>query len=178
MVTVLEMVSMQLTRIYGDYRKDDDMNRRTAIKAMLGSLTVVGCRKGTPGERLVLAEKMELMNCIRLVEIGYDNNFSNISGNNGELGPMQITEQYVDDINRIANFSGERFKYADRQEMDYCRTMSLVYWDHYATTERLGHEPTIQDLARIHNGGPNGWKRASTLDYWRKVKVELDKENK
>jgi hypothetical protein len=29
----------------------------------------------------------------------------------------------------------------------------------YATKALLGHEPTVEDVARIHNGGPNGWKK-------------------
>ena len=29
----------------------------------------------------------------------------------------------------------------------------------YATKARLGHEPTVEDVARIHNGGPDGWKK-------------------
>ena len=29
----------------------------------------------------------------------------------------------------------------------------------YATKAQLGHEPTAEDVARIHNGGPNGWKK-------------------
>jgi hypothetical protein len=43
----------------------------------------------------------------------------------------------------------------------------------YATKARLGHEPTDEDLARIHNGGPNGVKRRSTIGYWHKVQQFL-----
>ena len=39
----------------------------------------------------------------------------------------------------------------------------------YATKERLGHDATNEDIARIHNGGPNGWRSSSTEGYWRKV---------
>jgi hypothetical protein len=40
------------------------------------------------------------------------------------------------------------------------------YMEHYATKKRLGHEPTDEDMARIWNGGPNGWRLPSTLAYW------------
>ena len=43
----------------------------------------------------------------------------------------------------------------------------------YATRARLGRSPTDQDLARIHNGGPNGYKNPATLGYWQKVKKYL-----
>ena len=45
--------------------------------------------------------------------------------------------------------------------------------NHYATQARLGHAPTDEDLARIHNGGPNGYKKSATLGYWEKVKKYL-----
>ena len=46
----------------------------------------------------------------------------------------------------------------------------------YATVERLGREPTLEDIARIHNGGPNGFKKSSTDAYWAKVKKQLESE--
>lgn len=30
-----------------------------------------------------------------------------------------------------------------------------------------------EKIARIHNGGPNGYKNPSTIGYWNKVKKEL-----
>ena len=42
--------------------------------------------------------------------------------------------------------------------------------DRYATERRLGHPATDEDIARIHNGGPNGYKHDSTLGYWEEVK--------
>ena len=36
-----------------------------------------------------------------------------------------------------------------------------------------GRTVTIGDIARIHNGGPAGYKKQSTLKYWDKVEAEL-----
>ena len=62
----------------------------------------------------------------------------------------------------------------------YMKLLSLAlplsiqaYMKRYATEARLGHAPTDEDMARIHNGGPNGYKNAATLDYWRKVQQHL-----
>jgi hypothetical protein len=52
----------------------------------------------------------------------------------------------------------------------------MAYMDRYATAERLGHEPTIEDIARIHNGGPDGYKKSSTDKYWEKVKKLWEKQ--
>ena len=47
--------------------------------------------------------------------------------------------------------------------------------DRYATEKRLGRPVTIEDIARIHNGGPNGYKKQATDVYWLKVKAQLKK---
>ena len=45
---------------------------------------------------------------------------------------------------------------------------------HYATQSRLGRNATNEDIARIHNGGPNGWRNPNTEGYWRKVSAALN----
>ncbi|XP_788357.1 lysozyme 3 [Strongylocentrotus purpuratus] len=48
------------------------------------------------------------------------------------------------------------------------------YMARFAVISRLEHEPTCEDFARIHNGGPNGYNRTSTLKYWSRVKECLN----
>ena len=43
----------------------------------------------------------------------------------------------------------------------------------YATEKRLGHPPTDEDIARIHNGGLNGYKNPRTVDYWKDIQSRL-----
>ena len=43
----------------------------------------------------------------------------------------------------------------------------------YANDDRLGRYATAEDIARIHNGGPNGYKKDATDSYWNKVKSKL-----
>lgn len=43
----------------------------------------------------------------------------------------------------------------------------------YATEKRLGRQPTNEDLARMHNGGLNGYKNPNTVKYWDKVQKKL-----
>jgi hypothetical protein len=44
--------------------------------------------------------------------------------------------------------------------------MLFYYMRKYATEKRLGHKPTAEDIARIHNGGPKGFERNGTKGYW------------
>mgnify|MGYP002638983567 FL=1 len=88
-------------------------------------------------------------------------------GDNGlSWGPLQISQAYVDDANQHA---GTSFVHADAFDRPKATAMFRAYMDRYATERRLGHTPTLEDICRIHNGGPNGWKRSSTDAYWAKV---------
>lgn len=86
-------------------------------------------------------------------------------------GPLQIRKPCVDDVNR-------RFKTKIRPEE--ClgnRSLSVFvcqkYLELYATRKQLGREPTLEDMARIWNGGPSGHKKESTKVYWARVKKAL-----
>ncbi|RNA33333.1 lysozyme [Brachionus plicatilis] len=48
-----------------------------------------------------------------------------------------------------------------------------AYMKRYGTYCTGGRTPTCQDYARIHNGGPLGCKKDSTLTYWNKVNACL-----
>lgn len=86
-------------------------------------------------------------------------------------GPLQIRQPVCDDVN-------VRFKtHFLATEMDGNRVLSVkvcrLYLSIWATRKRLGRVPTEEDLARIWNGGPNGWKREATVPYWSKVRRYL-----
>jgi len=83
------------------------------------------------------------------------------------VGPLQIHETTVFDVNRIA---GTRFILGDRTDLRKSEAMARIYLGHYVTRERLGREPTMADFARTWNGGPAGHRKPSTLGYWAKVR--------
>ena len=60
------------------------------------------------------------------------------------------------------------------KDKEYAEKVILAYWNRYATEKRLGRPVTDEDRARIHNKGPNGYKKDSSIAYWNKVKEELD----
>lgn len=86
-------------------------------------------------------------------------------------GPLQIRWPYVSDVNK--NFgTGYRAKQClgDRElSIDIFKK----YMSIYATREWLKREPTDEDIARIHNGGPFGYLNKKTIAYWNKVKKFL-----
>lgn len=90
------------------------------------------------------------------------------------FGCLQITQPVLDDIKRL---TGQEFELRDCLDRPTSVKICLVYLSHYATEERIGRTPTMRDMARIWNGGPNGWTKPSTLNYWYKVEREIDRLN-
>lgn len=93
----------------------------------------------------------------------------NITGDNGKaIGPLQIWKIAWTDV----CLPGE--KYEDCRELAYSLEVFRRYTARYAKASRLGHEPTDIDRARIWNGGPNGFKKSSTLPYAKKIRKALE----
>ncbi len=87
---------------------------------------------------------------------------------NKAYGPLQVRQTVCDDVNR-------RFKTQYRAEeclgnLDLSVRIFKLYMQMWASKERLGRIPTDEDIARIWNGGPNGWKRNATLAYAAKLR--------
>ena len=90
------------------------------------------------------------------------------AGDNGKaIGPLQIHFGCWADVRRGAE------RYEDCEGLDYSIEVFRRYMKRYATVKRLGHVASQEDMARIWNGGPNGYKKKSTVKYWWKVRHEI-----
>jgi hypothetical protein len=87
---------------------------------------------------------------------------------NKAYGVLQIRKPYLDDVNKIA---GTSYTIKDMKNPVKARWAAKVYLNYYGEKyeDKTGNTPTLEVYARIHNGGPNGWKKASTNDYVRKI---------
>ncbi len=113
----------------------------------------------------------QLLDAIEQVESGGD---SSAVGDNGKaVGAYQIHKIYVDDVNRIY---GTRFTYEDRWDKFESRELVRMYVNWYIMESNGGSGNYFRDIARIHNGGPNGYKKECTKAYWEKVKAELERK--
>lgn len=88
----------------------------------------------------------------------------------------QIRDIYIDDVNRICN---TQVSYDAKYDKKKSEQMMVLYWQHYgAKYEHIaGEHVTYEVLARIHNGGPDGWRKEATKKYWEKVKRYLNNNN-
>ena len=92
-------------------------------------------------------------------------------GKVGELGCYQIRECFwIDALEHDPDIGGE---YEDVIDREYAEKVIYAFWDRYATEKRLGRPVTDEDRARMHNGGPNGYKKTKTIKYWNKIQNEL-----
>ena len=89
------------------------------------------------------------------------------------VGCLQIHKIVVDDVNRIQK--KEVFTYNDRYDRRKSSRIAEIYLSHYgARYKRIaGQEANAEVLSRIWNGGPNGYKKESTVKYWKKVEKLL-----
>jgi hypothetical protein len=91
------------------------------------------------------------------------------------VGCLQIRPAIIWDVEKLV---GRTIS----QHVAYDREASIeileFYLGHYATPALLGHEPTMEDMARIWNGGPDGWKKSETVFYWHKVKQMMDAQER
>jgi hypothetical protein len=117
----------------------------------------------------------DLLDAIEWVESKGD---ADAVGDNGRaVGAYQIHSCYVEDATSYQH-NPFRFKDKDRLDKEKSREMIRRYMSHYAAYHRIGRYPTLEDMARIHNGGPDGWEKESTLPYWEKVKARLYRTDK
>lgn len=94
---------------------------------------------------------------------------------NKAYGIYQIRKPYVQDINSfyradvIAKF-GKLCTAKDMQNTTIATWYLKKYMWHWGRKfeRRHGRKPTWDELARIHNGGPRGYERQSTLSYLKK----------
>ena len=91
----------------------------------------------------------------------------------------QLREIYVIDVNRI--ISNDQlpcipFKPTDGRSRYRSEIMMHIYWQHWGIhyQKKTGNPVTYEVLARIHNGGPLGWKKPETIAYWQKVKAIME----
>jgi hypothetical protein len=109
----------------------------------------------------------EILTAIRKVETGGCKDPSNAVGDGGKaIGPLQIHYSYWKDAVEFDPSIGG--KYSDCKSEAYARKIVIAYWTRYAPNW------SFETLSRVHNGGPTGHKKTSTLDYWRKVQKKLD----
>jgi len=91
----------------------------------------------------------------------------NLIGDGGKaIGPYQIWYSYWQDaVEYDPSIGGS---YRDCMDKAYSERIVWAYWCRYAPKDA-----SVEQLARIHNGGPKGYKNSKTVGYWGKIRKAL-----
>ena len=116
---------------------------------------------------VVSSDPMEhLLDAIWKVESSGQFNPKDGDGGNA-VGPFQIWKCVVDDLNA----NGCKFTYEDRKDYIKSRVMCRLYINLWAS--KMKRPATMEDKARIWNGGPKGYTKKATIAYWKRVQAEM-----
>ena len=88
------------------------------------------------------------------------------------IGCLQIRPIMVREVNRILKKLGKNKRYKNKDR--YSREKSIEMFTIWKNFHHKNDSDEI--IARCWNGGPKGYKRKSTLNYWKKVKKELNEK--
>lgn len=105
-----------------------------------------------------------LLNAIAMVESDNGKTSRNV---------YQLTEIWVKDANRISGTVYTLDELVENRAI--AEGLICDYWRHYGARyyAEFGEAPSMEQLARMHNGGPRGYTKTATLRYWEKVKKYL-----
>lgn len=78
------------------------------------------------------------------------------------IGPYQITKEYWFDAEM------QHGVYGDCLRKSYAESVMLRYWERWCPGAREAGD--WETLARVHNGGPRGAEKESTVAYWARVR--------
>ena len=102
-------------------------------------------------------------------------------------GLLQIRAPYLRDVNKIAGkkeirrvWGKDKLTIEDMKDQAKAEWAFHVYLSHYGQvyTQKTGKIPTAEVYARIHNGGPNGWKEKKTVQYAKVVAMYIEQYRK
>lgn len=108
---------------------------------------------------------MNLTNLITaLIAVESSGNDLAIGDGGKAIGALQIHRGVVIDVNRI---TGSNYRHQDMTNRAAARAVCEAYLRHYSRGK------SIEQQARIWNGGPTGDRKTATEGYWRKVRKAL-----
>lgn len=105
----------------------------------------------------------KFVKAVHMVETG--GRYGAVWGDGGKaLGPFQIHYEYWLE-------SGLPGRYEDCANYNYALKVMTVVLNKYAP--KAAERQDFKVLARVHNGGPAGYRRKATLPYWSKIQRHL-----
>jgi hypothetical protein len=106
-----------------------------------------------------------------LIQVESSGNINVKDGDGGKaVGILQIHKDYWKDGTYAL---GQKIPYARAKDPATAKRVVFAYLTRYGKhyEKTTGKKATLEVLAKVHNGGPDGWKKKATEKYWEKVKA-------
>lgn len=112
-----------------------------------------------------------------LIQIESSGDDKDVGDSGKAYGCLQIHKEYVDDVNKNYNTT-----YTHKDAFDRKKAIDITkrYLAHYGAYyyKLTGQMPTAEVFAKMHNGGPKGWKERIVLpDDTEKIKIAKQRFN-
>ena len=109
----------------------------------------------------------KFLSAIRQVETGgMKDSGIGAKGDKGKsIGPYQIQQGYWQDARLTGTWE------QCLTDKSYSEQVMIAYWKRYCP--KAFEAGDWETLARVHNGGPKGYKKKATLGYWDRVKAKM-----
>jgi hypothetical protein len=143
---------------------------RLTILTLAVSLAFLGEFSGELSHETLQGRIAKLIPALIIIESNGDDG---AIGDNGKaFGCLQIWECVIRDVNFTYDTTYKHKEAFYRYNACEISTLYLTRWGkHFQKTyEQL---PSTEQLARIWNGGPFGYKKNATIKYWNKVQQQL-----
>ncbi len=116
--------------------------------------------------------KQQVLDAIRFVESSGRDDCPDGDGGKA-IGPFQIHEVYWTDAVAFAPELGPKagHGYQDCRRRDYAERVVDAYMRRYVPVSWWWRDAEV--IARVHNGGPKGYRKTATEKYWEKVERRL-----
>ena len=107
-----------------------------------------------------------------LIQVESNGKDDAVGDNGNAIGCLQIWKIYHTDA---VEFSGIGGSYKDCYNRAYAKKVVDAYMKRYAREAWTNPSKfDAEKVARIHNGGPKGYRKKATEKYWKKVQKVLD----
>ncbi len=141
---------------------------RKLVAACLACCLLAALWLASGGERRQTWPRGDILSALRWVESHHNDNVRDGDGGKA-IGPYQIHLVYWQDAQRAEAALGNDYQRC--RDRAYAEAVIAAYMQKWAAAAwATGDAETI---ARVHNGGPLGASRDSTLPYWQRVRAQL-----
>ena len=137
------------------------------MRILIVSILVLVASFATAGNRVGFIDA--------LIQVESSGNDTAVGDGGKAVGCLQIWQVVIDDVNRVYHTNYRAPDRMDRRKSIEICVKYLAFWGK-RYEKKTGRKCTREILARIWNGGPNGYDKKNTVEYWNKVKMALESE--